>query len=66
MENIKTIFSFLLVMHVPIGGLYWVYLSWELGNFIMFWCVCILPLSVPLGAYMFYFGVPEWILYLFG
>ena len=56
-----------LVMQVPLGGFYWAYISWELGSFLMFWSVCIIPISVPVGVYMFYSGViPDWITYLFG
>ena len=66
MEKIKMILYFLLIIHVPMGGLHWAYISWELGSFLMFWCVCILPLSVPVGVYMMYFGIPNWIMHLFG
>ena len=56
----------LLVLHVPLGGFYWAYISWKFGSFIMFWCVCIIPVSVPTGVYMFYFGVPNWVNNFFG
>ena len=66
MERIKGMLGFLLILHVPLGGFFWAYISWELGSFIMFWCVCIMPISIPVGIYMIYFGVPDWITYLYG
>ena len=59
-------FATILVLHVPFGGFYWTYISWELGSWIMFWCVCLMPISIPVGSYMLYFGVPNWVLTLFG
>ena len=64
--NIWDWLATILVLHVPLGGYYWAFVSWELGSWIMFWCVCLIPISVPTGVYMFYFGVPNWILSLFG
>lgn len=67
LKKIKEIFSFILVLHFPVGGIYWAYASFEIvGSFLMFWCVCIMPISIPVGIYMFYFGIPDWIFYLFG
>ena len=66
METIKHLLGFILLMHIPIGGIFWAYIAWEIGSFGMFWCVCIVPVSVPVGIYMLYFGPPDWILYLFG
>ena len=64
--NIWDWLATILVLHVPLGGYYWAFVSWELGSWIMFWCVCLMPISVPTGVYMFYFGVPNWIYGLFG
>ena len=64
--NFWILLSVLLVLHVPLGGYYWTYISWTFGSWLMFWCVCLIPISVPVGIYMFYFGVPDWITNLFG
>ena len=64
--NFWILLSVLLVLHIPLGGYYWTYISWTFGSWLMFWCVCLLPISVPVGIYMFYFGVPDWITNLFG
>ena len=58
--------SFLLIFHIPLGAYHWTYISWTFGSWLMFWCVCLVPISVPVGIYMFYFGVPNWIINLFG
>ena len=59
-------FTLILVLHIPLGGFYWTYVSWVLGSWIMFWCVCLMPVSIPVGIYMFYFDVPDWTSKLFG
>ena len=64
--NFWILLSVLLVLHIPLGGYYWTYISWTFGSWLMFWCVCLVPISVPVGIYMFYFGVPDWITNLFG
>ena len=65
-EIIKNIIGFILMIHIPLGAFTWAAVGWEIHNFIMFWMVAILPISVPVGIYMFYFGPPDWIMYLFG
>ena len=40
--------SVILILHVPLGGYYWAYVSWELGSLRMFRCVCLMPISIPM------------------
>ena len=62
---IQNILAGLFGIHVLIGMYTWAAVSWGY-SLAMFWCVVILPVSVPVGIYMFYFGVPDWIVFLFG
>lgn len=53
---------------VPVGWLYWVWLSIQLGSFMMFFLGMAGPfglLVAPIGLYALLFGVPIWVLRLF-
>lgn len=65
-EYIQGIIGFVLVLHVPLGGYTWCVVAFDGGSFFMFWCVIFMPVSIPLGIYMLYFGTPEWLINLFG
>lgn len=60
-----------LVMYglLGIGGLYWLWMAIQLGSFGMF-AIGIFPLAflvtVPVGAYSLIFGMPDWVIALFG
>lgn len=52
-----------------IGGLYWLWVSIQIGSFFMFLVGVFpvtLPVTGPVGAWMMFFGPPDWILRLFG
>ena len=66
MEFIKTALFIILGLHVPLGMFTWIGVAWDIDNFFMFWLCWFAPVTVPVGVYMFYFGPPDWILYLFG
>jgi len=53
-----------------LGGLYWLWMSIQIGSFLMF-VVGIFPpstifVAAPVGAYSLLFGVPDWVLRVFG
>ncbi len=52
-----------------IGDLYWLWVSIQLGSFGMFLFGAFpftMPIAAPVGAYSLIFGVPAWVLNLFG
>ena len=50
-----------------IGSFYFLYLSFKLGSVGMFILgIFLIPVAGLIGAYSFIFGVPQWILSLFG
>ena len=50
-----------------IGSFYFLYLSFKLGSVGMFILgIFLIPVAALIGAYSFIFGVPQWILSLFG
>lgn len=54
---------------LAVGGLYWFWLAIQLKSFGMF-LVGMFPLSwivtAPVGAYSLIFGIPEWVINIFG
>jgi ABC-type multidrug transport system permease subunit len=54
---------------IPIGDLYWLWMSIHIGSFLMF-VMGLFPLTAlivaPVGAYSLIFGVPEWVFNFFG
>jgi len=59
----------LLFLVGPVGALYWLWTAIQIGSFSMFLIGCIPPLMLftgPLGAWFLIFGVPGWVLSLFG
>ncbi len=65
MDVIKLILQFIVGAHVALGSIYWLYLSWMFGSILMFLCFLLLPISVPIGIYSWYFGPPLWLVELF-
>jgi len=51
---------------VILGIFYWCYVAWELKSIFMYALTAFPPFSIPMGIYLFFFGVPDWIIYLFG
>lgn len=52
-----------------IGDLYWLWISIQIGSFVMFILGMIPPLVIvtgPVGAYSILFGVPDWVFSWFG
>jgi hypothetical protein len=52
-----------------IGDLYWLWVAIHMGSFIMFVAGLMGPvaaITAPIGAYMLFFGVPQWIIAAFG
>jgi hypothetical protein len=58
-----------LLLLMPLGALYWLWIAIRLGNFGMFLLGLLgpaVPLTAPVGLYMLCFGTPYWIIKLFG
>lgn len=51
---------------IILGIFNWCYVAWELKSILMYALTAFPPFSIPMGIYMFFFGVPDWIIYLFG
>lgn len=54
---------------LPVGALYWIWIAIKLGSFVMFVLGVLGPavlITAPIGLYMFLFGVPHWVVSLFG
>ena len=52
----------------PIGWLYWIWMAFQLGSFSMFVAGLIPPfflISIPVGAYSLFFGLPDWVINYF-
>jgi len=52
-----------------IGGIYWLWMSIQLGSFGMFFLGIAGPTVIvtgPIGAYSLIFGTPNWIFNMFG
>ena len=61
------ILSVLIGVLFLIGSFYFLYLSFKLGSVGMFILgIFLIPIAGLIGAYSFIFGVPQWILSLFG
>ncbi len=64
-DSLIGIFFFALFMLLPLGELYWLWTAIQLGSFSMFVLGLIPPfqlLAMPVGAYMFVFGIPDWVI----
>lgn len=51
-----------------IGELYWIWMSIQLGSFVMFFLGLagpIIIITAPIGAWSILFGIPDWIINLF-
>mgnify|MGYP004187672591 CR=1 FL=1 len=60
---------FCLMMMLPIGELYWLWTSIQIGSFWMFVFGLAGPLiliAAPVGAYGLLFGMPQWVFHFFG
>ena len=73
MDDLKGGFLSLLGMAISIlfsiGGIYWLWMATQLGSFWMFFCGLFpftMLITVPVGAYSFIFGMPEWVANMFG
>ena len=58
-----------LYLLIPIGNLYWLWMSIQLGSFWMFALGLLGPtilFAAPVGAYSLIFGIPDWIFSTFG
>jgi len=58
-----------LVATMALGSLYWIWVAVKLGSFAMFVIGVLGPsviITAPIGAYMMFFGIPNWIHSLFG
>jgi hypothetical protein len=54
---------------LPIGDLYWLWMSFQFGSFWMFALGLMGPtilFAAPVGAYSLIFGVPDWVFNVFG
>ena len=54
---------------IPLGELYWLWVSIQIGSFWMFVFGLAGPLvliAAPVGAYGLFFGMPQWVFNLFG
>lgn len=54
---------------ISLGDLYWIWMSIQLGSFMMF-VAGLFPLffivTGPVGAWSLLFGVPDWVVNMFG
>lgn len=55
---------------VAIGSLYWLWIAIQLGSFLMFvlgvFPITTIFLAMPVGAWSLLFGVPDWVINVFG
>ena len=68
-ETVGGTAAFLIFTLLPVGWLYWVWTAIQLGSFGMFVMGVIPPLAIvtaPIGLYALVFGVPSWVVSLFG
>jgi hypothetical protein len=52
-----------------VGSIYWLWVSIQLGSFLMFFIGIAGPIIIftgPIGAYALIFGTPDWIINMFG
>jgi len=58
------------IMLLPgLGQIYWLWTAIQLGSFFMFFLGCLphlFPVTGTIGAYAFFFGVPDWMVRWFG
>ena len=58
-----------LLTAMPLGCVYWLWMSFQVGSLLMFAAGFVPPLFVvtgPVGFYALIFGPPDWLLRLFG
>ena len=68
-DTLASIILYPLIMLLPIGELYWLWISIQIGSFWMFVFGLAGPLIIiaaPVGAYGLLFGMPQWVFNLFG
>lgn len=60
---------YIIILVLPVGSLYWLWMAIQLKSFTMF-LVGIIPLSwlitVPVGIYSLMFDIPDWVYEFFG
>jgi len=50
-----------------VGWFYWFFMAYLLGSPMMFVAnFFLIFLTAPVGLYSLFFGIPEWVIYLFG
>lgn len=68
--GMATVIMIIFWILIAVGGLYWFWMSIQLGSFLMFLIGAFPPTAIlvatPLGAWSLLFGVPEWIFNVFG
>ena len=60
---------FLFYLSYGVGSIYWLWISIQLGSFLMFFIGIAGPTIIftgPIGAYAWIFGTPDWIVNMFG
>tara|TARA_R110001606_G_scaffold399274_1_gene583325 strand:- start:5999 stop:6244 length:246 start_codon:yes stop_codon:yes gene_type:complete len=58
-----------LMLSLSVGTLYWFWMAIQLGSFTMFLVLIFPPFLIvagPIGIYSLIFGVPDWIINIFG
>jgi hypothetical protein len=55
---------------VAIGSLYWLWIAIQIGSFLMFvigvFPITTILIAMPVGAWSLLFGVPDWVISVFG
>lgn len=55
---------------VAIGSLYWLWIAIQIGSFFMFvigvFPITTILIAMPVGAWSLLFGVPDWVISVFG
>lgn len=72
MDNFKSMLANLatiaLSLYISVGWIYWLWLSFKVGGFAMFFCG-FFPLTAPIasivGGWSLLFGVPDWVVDIF-
>jgi hypothetical protein len=68
-ESFETAIFLALIMLLPVGALYWIWMAIQLKSFAMFALGVAGPmvfLTAPIGAWSLVFGMPTWIGRFFG
>ena len=67
--NVGTLGAFALMLLMPLGWAYWLWIAVHIGSFLMFFLGIAGPFAIviaPLGLWSFLFGTPAWLLSMFG